>query len=973
MTVYEVRGTAAVPIGREAEIDRILRSLDARSGPPRALLVLGETGTGKSHVLRFAEETAAARGTRVLSLRGWGTEKPQPFASLHRLLLPVLDEPDALPEHRRPALRTAFESAADAGPREHRAVGEAVLALVDRLARAAPVLLAVDDVQDCDRASLNVLFSLTRRLTDQPVTMLFTACGEAAPAGVPADLPVLPLGPLPPRAAAGLLDAQPDAVTGRPRLDLLRQAEGNPLAIVELNLATRVGAGSAPIGPEPGRTSRIQQMFAARLGALPERTQRALLYAAAASREEELPVVMAALGTSDLTVWAPAEKAGLISIADGRLAFGNPLIRTAAFHRQTARLRQRAHRDLAAAADRTPARRAWYLAAAAIGPDEAVARALEEAAAEVRQAGDRFDSAQALEQAARLSGSDDDRARRLAGAMAAASDLGDPEWVRDLYARFTRVNRDPELRSVAACAMGGALTLLSFQREAFDLLLGVWRQSPPRTAIAAFALTALAADIARQSGLPEHRREVPRMLDHARRLAEMAREGEKTQKAQAAEKAQDAEQESRKSPRTPGGHGDHAGRREAVRHDGFSELAGPGVLASLEAFVSAGLDPGVHAGGTPRRLTAPPFEPLDGAGSPTRLLVTASVAYHTDESELCAEMYRQADTARGARGGWGPRAWTLPARVDNLIGMGRWAEAETLIEEGRSDAAVHRLPRVDMDLEALEVTLRALRGESLPEIPFTGPHWRSVSLDENRATRARMLRACGLTALARGEADRAFRHLRALFGEDGSPLDPFLSPRSLGELAAAAQRTGRQEEAARVLGRVREHQGDRPTTRMTLLLHHAAALVDEETDPEQHFRLALVNPEADTWPLERAQARLHYAIWLRRRRRPLEARAQLTAALEVATRFDARNLAESARCELRATGVADAPASVDRLSELTAQQRQIARLVADGLSNREIGERLFLSPRTVGSHLYNVYPKLGISSRHQLRDLLRDL
>ncbi|WP_326769416.1 helix-turn-helix transcriptional regulator [Streptomyces sp. NBC_01591] len=253
---------------------------------------------------------------------------------------------------------------------------------------------------------------------------------------------------------------------------------------------------------------------------------------------------------------------------------------------------------------------------------------------------------------------------------------------------------------------------------------------------------------------------------------------------------------------------------------------------------------------------------------------------------------------------------------------------------------------------------------------FIGPNWRSVSLDENRATHARMLRACGLTAMALGDGDSAFRHLRALFGDDGSPLDPFLSPRCISELAAAAQRVGRQQEAARILMDVRERQGPRPTTRMTLLMHHAAALVDDDAEPEHHFRLALVNPEAVKWPLERAQARLHYAIWLRRRRRPLEARTQLTAVLEVATRLGAGHLAASARSELRASGVTHAPASADRLAELTAQQQQIARLAANGLSNREIGERLFLSPRTVGSHLYNVYPKLGISSRHQLRDIL---
>ncbi|WP_308368929.1 AAA family ATPase [Streptomyces sp. ISL-36] len=934
------------PIGRQAEVDRILRSLDVhhggdvragdvRGGLPQALLVLGEAGTGKTQLLRLAEDEAVQRRARVLWAHGWDSEEPQPFASLHQLLLPVLGELDTLPADERLALRTALGPAAGTGPLDGTALRAAVLTLLGRLARTSPVLLAVDDIQDCDRDSMDVLFSVTRRLTDQAVTVLFTARGEAPPAGVPADFPVLPLGPLSRRASARLLDAQPGAPVGRARLDLLRQAEGNPLAIVELSRAAHGGTGSAPGDTAPRRTSRIQQMFAARLDALPGATRRALLYAAAALREDELTTVMAALGAHDLTVWAPAEEAGLITIADGRLAFRNPLMRTAAYDRHAAKARQQAHRDLAAARGRLPAPRAWHLAAAAIGPDESVATALEEAAAAAHRAGDCFGAAKAWEEAARFSDGEQDRARRLARALTAASDFGDPAWVRDLYGRFTRVNRDPELLGVAVCAMSGALSLLSFQREAFDLLLDAWRHTPPARATTSFALAAIATGIARQSGLPEHRRWLPELRDHAVRVAKVQQD-------------------------------------RCAHEDGFPELAEREVLASLESFVSAEIAPAAQAGSALRRLTAPVSRPLDGPGRLTRLLATASVAYHVDESELCAERFRQAGALRGTEGTLGPRVWTLAAHVETLIGLGRWSEAEALIEEGRADAVVHRLPRLAMDLEALAVILRALSGETTPGTLFTGPHWRSVSLDENRATHARMLRARGLAAMVVGDAEGAFRHLRALFGQDGSALDPFLSPRSVAELAAAAQRVGRQEEAAGVLRRVRESQGDRPTTRVTLLMHHAAALVEEDADPEHHFRLALVNTEAATWPLERAETRLHYAIWLRRRRRPLEARVQLTAVLEEASRLDARRLAASARGELRASGVAGAPAPADRLADLTAQQQQIARLAANGLSNREIGERLFLSPRTVGSHLYNVYPKLGISSRHQLRDLLHD-
>ncbi|GGZ51247.1 transcriptional regulator [Streptomyces inusitatus] len=804
----------------------------------------------------------------------------------------------------------------------------------------------------------------------------------AVPRDVPAAAessarpPGLPPGPVSLGVAALLLDAQPGGgPSGRARLDVLRQAEGDPLTIVELSRtcppvladAALVSGSMSGRGPSLRSTPRVRGAYREHLGALPEATRRALLYAAAAWPDDELRTVMAALDSDDLSVWDPAEESGLITVADGRLAFGRPLIRAAAFHGPSAGARQRAHRDLAAASDQSPASRARHLAEASIGPDETVAEALDAAAAGHRLTGDLFAAARALEQAARLSVRDPDRARRLAGALAAASCLGNPEWVRDLYERFSGVNHDPEQRCVAACAMAGALSLLSFQREAFGLLLDAFRQSPPSTAATSFALAALAASVSRQSGLADHRRALPRLLAHADRMSRKA--GPRKGRPAAA------------GPTADGADTAVTGPAEERN----PELAGSGALVAL---------------------CAPPTGPsgaLSGTGTESsghaatreaaRLLTAASVAYHTDRSELCAELYRRASGPRGARGALGPTLWELPAQVDTLIALGRWAEAEALAADGRSVAAVHRLPRLDMDLEALTVTLRALRGDPDPDpvpaaltydprppqrptasrVLFTGPHWRSVSLDENRATRARMLRACGLSALSLGDSDGAYRHFRALYGEDGAPLDASVAPRAIAELAESAARAGRRAAAARVLAGVREGLGDRPTSRMSLLTHHAAALVEERGDPEAHFRLALAGTAGETWPLERARTRLHYAVWLRRRRRPLEARTQLAAALEAAVRLGARGLAGTARGELRAAGAAEAAgvlAPVPRLDELTPQQERIARLAAGGLTNREIGERLFLSPRTVGSHLYQVYPKLGISSRRQLRDVL---
>ena len=152
----------------------------------------------------------------------------------------------------------------------------------------------------------------------------------------------------------------------------------------------------------------------------------------------------------------------------------------------------------------------------------------------------------------------------------------------------------------------------------------------------------------------------------------------------------------------------------------------------------------------------------------------------------------------------------------------------------------------------------------------------------------------------------------------------------------------------------------------------AVGILAGSASSESHFDQALADPAGNQWPFERAQLRLDHGEWLRRRRRINDAKAILTEALGTFQRLGARSWMQRAQAELRACGVAvpGAPGKPDALGELTPQQRQIVRLASDGLTDREIGDRLFLSPRTVSSHLYRSYPKLGVASRHQLRDVI---
>lgn len=920
-------GPKAPPVGRQAEIARLLLSVQGRD-EQRLLMLLGEAGAGKSRLLAVAVDHAREGGALVLACQGTEAESRQSFASLHQLLLPVLPEAATLADHLRKALETAFGVTPAEGPSDPMLLRVAVLTLLTGVARRQRVLLTVDDVQHFDRDSLDVLGFVMRRLTATDVHVLLAARGQTPPEGVPETLPTMLLGPLTERAAAELVDAQPHVPTGRTRIELLRQAGGNPLAIIELCRAAGSdgGAGVLPGGGLP-QTERIQELYAARLRGLPGMTQRLILYAAA-SQYEDLDTIMAAAGAGpDLWAWASAEEAGLVTVLDGRVVFRHPLARAASYHAAPAYLRQQAHRDLAAALTADPARRAWHLAAACVGHDESVAAALEDTAELAEGLGGFFAAGEALQRSAECSPATADRARRYAKALRAAQNAGDPSWVGELYDKITALTEDRDLLGMAACAAGMALSLFGHQREAFQVLMSALEPNPPGDAMTVLALTSVLNAVASQSGLPEVRQPIAALLRGVR-----------------------------------------GGSRDTV----YAELKTTDAADAVLAATLAGADPTEAAAllqGVRRRPGS--RQPSPGIAETTRGLGVGALAWYADESDLCVESLRRAHHALGAYGGMGSAAPSLMPMAATLIDTGRWAEADRHLETTEALAAVHKWRHMQIDIEAFQAILRALRGE--PGSTPADRAWTTVALPENRATHARLLRAAGTSALAAGDFEAAFRHFRALFDEDGTALHYFLSPRSIADLAAAAQRTNRQAQARHVLDVVRAATGDRPTIRMTLLMHHAAALTGEAKDAEHHFRLATVNPVGDQWPLARAQARLHYAQWLRRRRRPLDARPLLATALETFTRLGASGLAEEARAELRASGVATAPAAADPLSELTAQQRHIVKLAARGLRNREIAEQLLLSPRTVSSHLYNVYPKLGVSSRNQLRDLFDDL
>ncbi|MBL1097276.1 helix-turn-helix transcriptional regulator [Streptomyces coffeae] len=884
-------------VGRESESAAVL---GLTSG---VLIVTGEPGAGKSTLLGLA---ADRHGGQVLRMTGSESEADLPFAGLHQLLRPVLGETARLPERQRSALLGAV-GLGDAGPGDmspgpdepatprppdRLLLGVALLALLSDLAHRAPLLVVVDDVQWIDSGSLETLAFAARRIHDEPLAVLagtrdLTGDGTPGGAGTTAPLPgfpTLPLGPLDATAAGLLLDRQPHPPTGSRRLRILDQAAGNPLALVEL--ARAHGACGTDTADEEllPPTDRLMRVFAGDLDALPEATRQALLLVAADDRA-------VAGRIEDL---APAEAAGLLRITGGgtgrRARFRHPLIRSAVYHSVPLAARRQAHRLLADSLTAEPDRRAWHLAAAAEGPDEEIAAALEESAVRARERGGYTAAATTLERAAELSPDEHDRARRLVAAAGAAATAGQPRWVRQLAARAVALTDDPALAAEASLRVGQVLTLTAEHTTALSSLLRA-AEAPGlhRIAIATASVAGF------YSGDEEHR------------LAVRAQ-------------AQD-------DPWTLTVTDPTERRSERV--------------AAIPALVE-------RAGDDPALLTS-----------------LGAMAWLLDETALAVQIFDDAlhrwrlrgdlPTGLGCSAGW--------AYLDH----GLWAQAR-LAAANTASAGVG-LPHLNAAVRSLDAAALALTGHPAEARDAAEGALTLVDPHRSRAVAVRARWALGMAAVASGDQASAYEQFRLLFTADGDPVHYACSRAGLAELAAAAVRTGHGAEATAIVERTAERLAGDASPRMQILLHRARALL-EPSLAEPHFDAALADPAGGQWPFERAQILLDHAEWLRRRHRITEARTALNTALETFRRLGARPWIDRAHAELRAAGVDSAPTAPDALTSLSPQQQHIIRLAAQGLSNREIGERLFLSPRTVGSHLYRSFPKLGVTARSQLRDLV---
>ena len=375
-------------IGREAGLAR-LRALATQSRPPgQVLVVTGEAGMGKTVLLADAAERARSAGMRVLSVTGRESESRLAFAGLHQLLRPVLSSAAGLPGRQAQALLGALGLAADPVAPDPLLTGVAVLTLLSDLAERSPVLVVADDAHWLDRSSLDALAFAGSRLDAEQIVLLVGARGQAPPPGFDRGFPELHLEPLSAADAGLLLDGQPRPPRGRARLQVLAQAAGNPMALIELaKVIADDPAASRRWAAEPlPLTDRLSAVLTSRFATLPEQTQAALLLAAVADGPDLRAAASHGAGPDALAL-TPAEQLGLIKIDRTGLRFSHPLVRSAIYHSAPFAQRAAAHRQLAEALHDQPDRRAWHLAAAALHPDEQVASLLEATAAQAQRRG----------------------------------------------------------------------------------------------------------------------------------------------------------------------------------------------------------------------------------------------------------------------------------------------------------------------------------------------------------------------------------------------------------------------------------------------------------------------------------------------------------------------------------------------------------------------------------------------------------
>lgn len=911
--------------GRDQELAALEGVLaTARAGGSAVLVVRGEPGIGKTALLQNA--AARATGFRTAAIAGVESEMELPFASLHQLFAPLLGRLDGLPGPQQDALSVAFGLRSGAVPNRF-LMGLAALSLLAGAAQERPLACFVDDAQWLDAGSRQVLAFVARRLMAEPVALVLAVREPDDDPGL-AGLPALAVEGLSEPDARALLDAAvrvPLDPLVRDRI--VAEAHGNPMVL--LHLPSTLGPSELAGGFWlPGRrppAGHVERAFHQRFTSLPRDSRRLLLTAAAepTGDVELLWRAAAAQGIPEQAA-APAEASELVEFG-ATVRFPHPLARSAVYQRTPAPERRAAHHALAMATDPglDPDRRAWHRAHAAARPDESVAFDLERSACRAQARGGAAAAAAFLRQAADLSPDPARRAGRALAAAQAAIDAGGVDRARALlataeagpldelqHARLERLRARLEFSQVRGSVAPRLLLDAARRLEPLDAALA------RDTLLEAVGAAIFAGGLSDGPGLRE--------------VAEEARAAP--------------------SPPQP--------RTLDVLLDSVAGLVIDGFAPSVDSLrdalgrVRRELRSGaIHADGDRRWLwLACPVTP-----EPLALELWDDDAWH--------ELASGAVCVARAGGALAALPMALGYQACFHVHAGEFDTAQALIDEATAisqatgSAPMMYTPLLLAAWRGQESRVRELIEHHIREVGDRG-EGRALGLAEHAT--ALLYNGLGRYDAALEAATRACRY------EDLGFLGW-----ALFELIEAAARGGRPEAAATALERLTERTRASGTEWALGMEACARALLSgDERAADAFHRAAVEHLGRCRIAVHLARARLLYGEWLRRRGSRREARTQLRAAHDTFSGLRADGFAERAQRELLATGESVRKRTVDTAHRLTGQEAQIAALARDGHTNSEIAAQLFISPRTVEWHLGNVFTKLGVSGRRQLRTAL---
>jgi DNA-binding CsgD family transcriptional regulator len=900
-------------LGRHRELAVLEEVVAAtRSRRSSTVVVEGEAGSGKTALLDNLEASSA--DFRVVRCHGTEAEMELAYAGLHQLCAPLLGPVDRLPDPQRHALEAAL-GLADAEGRDRFLVGLAVLSLLSLNTDEQPLLCLIDDAQWLDRASLETLAFVGRRLVAEPIALVFAVRDDAGGQEL-AGLPTLSLRALDNADAHRLLSSAIHiSLDEHVRDRIVAEAHGNPLALQELprGLSPDELAGGFAIPDVGPLTRRIEDSFLRRVESLPDDTRLLLLLAAAEPVGDMSLLWRAAqvLGV-DREAAAPAEAAGLADFGI-RIRFRHPLVRSAIYHAATVGDRRSVHRALARATDpeSDPDRRAWHRAHAAAGPDEDVALELERSADRARARAGLAAAAAFLECSATLTHEPDKRAARFLAAAQAKLRAGAPEAARRLL-RTAEHGPLSDLQRVHADLLGAEI--------AFAVDRG--SEAPPLLLKAAGQLERLDAALARDTYL-----EAISAAMFAGRLATGASAAEVARAARAAPAA----------PQPP--------RPSDLLLDGLTVRFTDGYAAATQ----------------PLRRVVSAFATTDIApdNEIRWLWLACSCAGELWDDESWYALSARYVTRVREAGALSELGLALSQRGAILVLAGQLTDVVSLVEEVEWASEVtgsNLVPYSALLLAAWrgdEATVERLGDAGMRE---GGRRGEGVGIGVIESARAVLYNSVGRfgDAMTAAGAASAF------------PDDLVVTHWGLAELVEAAARAGEPSRAGAALERLAAAAGASGTNWALGIEARCRALLTAGAGAEDLHQEGIERLAATRIRTELARAHLFYGEWLNRRERQDDARGRLRTAHEMFTAMGSEALAERAARELRATGESVRRPSAAQGVRLTAHESRIARLAGEGLSNVEIAARLFLSPRTVEWHLGNVFTKLGVASRRDL-------